>query len=146
MEKLIQCVGLMYKSIADARNKRRRELYALEKQKLDELTDKEFIKLKIESGEWGTVINSEKQLPHMESTKIKGKSYLYDTEDPQKLFDKYSGNCIIKIIKNGNRTNREWVVTDYIISVDETNGETNELKIHHSKGRTHIVPEKEVKK
>lgn len=27
----------------------------------------------------------------MESTKLEGKSYLYDNEDPQELLDKYAG-------------------------------------------------------
>lgn len=47
------------------------------------ISDAEYIKAKIASGEWGMTVNFEKQAPHMESTRAEGKSYLFDTEKPQ---------------------------------------------------------------
>ncbi|MEY8662751.1 polymorphic toxin type 50 domain-containing protein [Ligilactobacillus faecis] len=72
-------------------------------------------------------MNPDKQESHMESTRIEGKSYLYDSEDPQALLDEYSG--------------REIVEVDHIVGIDYNTGEeTDWIKIHHSKRRTHIVP------
>lgn len=104
-------------------------------------SDKEYIQDKIKSGEWGMTINFEKQAPHMESTRKKGKSYLFDIEDPQKLLDKYAGTGeLIKTI-TGKRTNKEIVEIDHQIGIDyNSNEKTNYAKIHHSLKRTHIVP------
>lgn len=103
--------------------------------------DQKIIKSKMESGEWGTKINPEKQAPHMESTKLEGKSYLYDSEDPQKLLDEYSGKGELnKSIEEENR-NKETVKVDHIVGVDYNSGEeTSWIRIHHSKERTHVVP------
>ena len=43
--------------------------------------------LKIKSGDWGTNINEDKQLLHMESSRAPGKSHLFDSENPQELLD-----------------------------------------------------------
>lgn len=95
----------------------------------------------ISTGKWGTKINYEKQAPHIESTKINGKSYLFDSEDPQKLLDSYSGKGVLEKTKNGKFTNKEIVKIDHKVGIDyNANKETSWVKIHHSKDRTHIVP------
>lgn len=137
---------ILYKDVAKYRNARRRELYASNKQTLNQLTDAEYIKHKIKTGEWRTTINREKQLPHMESSRIEGKSYLYDTEDPQKLFDEYSGKGELNRLFN-DKGHKERVEIDHVVGVDYNSGEeTKWIIIHHSKGRTHIVPFKKIKK
>lgn len=96
----------------------------------------------LKSGQWGKKINPEKQAPHIESTRVEGKSYLYDNEDPQALMDKYAGKGKLNRTKNGFG-NKEVVYVDHIIGIDYNSGEeTNWIKIHHSKKRTHIVPYK----
>lgn len=96
---------------------------------------------KIARGEYGTVINNEKQKPHMESTAGTDKSFLGDRVDPQELFNTYAGTGIMELDRNGNYTNKEICMCKYIIGVDrQSNSETNMIKIHHSKKRTHIVP------
>lgn len=105
------------------------------------LSDEEYVKKNINDGIWGTIINAEKQKDHMESTHIAGKSYLYDSEDPQKLLDEYSGKGRIERDRSGKRTNKEVVTVDHVVGIDYNSGkETNVIKIHHSKNRTHIVP------
>jgi len=106
------------------------------------LTDSQkYTNLKIKSGDWGTNINEDKQLPHMESSHAPGKSYLFDSEDPQKLLDEYSGKGQLNIARNGNYGNKETVKANHIIGIDgDSNEETSWMKIHHSKKRTHIVP------
>lgn len=108
----------------------------------DKLTpSQKHVKMKITNGEWGTKINNEKQAPHMESTHIEGKSYLYDNVDPQELLDKYSGKGELQTNVRGVLTNKEIVKTDNVIGKDvKLNQETKWIKIHHSKKRTHIVP------
>ncbi|MDU5027845.1 MAG: polymorphic toxin type 50 domain-containing protein [Negativicoccus succinicivorans] len=89
-------------------------------------------------------MNEEKQKPHMESTAGKGKSYLFDTVDPQELFDKYAGAGTIVKTRNGNNTNKEECVANKYIGIDVSSGlKTRKFKIHHSKSRTHIVPKRE---
>lgn len=106
------------------------------------LTDSQkYTNLKIKSGDWGTNINEDKQLPHMESSHAPGKSYLFDGENPQKLLDEYSGKGELELTKHGEYSNKEKVKTDHSIGIDYSSGEeTNWIKIHHSKSRTHIVP------
>ncbi|MGT2800848.1 hypothetical protein Javan290_0033 [Streptococcus phage Javan290] len=109
----------------------------------ERLKDKVYIRGKISSGEWGTRINPEKQLPHMESTVTPGKSYFYDTIDVQSLFDKYAGTGIIEVDRKGRRTNKEIIELDFPIGVAVSQfgaTETNIIKIHHSAKRVHIVP------
>lgn len=113
--------------------------------KLDKVTktpSQLHVETMLESGQWGKKINPEKQAPHMESTRVEGKSYLYDNEDPQALMDKYAGKGNLNRTKNGFG-NKEVVSVDHIIGIDYNSGEeTNWIKIHHSKKRTHIVPYK----
>ena len=99
------------------------------------------VEAKIKSGQWGTKINPEKQASHMESTKLEGKSYLYDNEDPQELLDKYAGKGKLEKTRKGEWTTKEVVKVDHKIGVDYNTGKEAEwIKIHHSKKRTHIVP------
>lgn len=101
-----------------------------------------YVETMLRSGQWGKKINPEKQAPHIESTRVEGKSYLYDNEDPQALMDKYAGKGKLNRTKNGFG-NKEVVYVDHIIGIDYNSGEeTNWIKIHHSKKRTHIVPYK----
>ncbi len=97
-------------------------------------TDSEFIKSKIKSGEWGMKINSEKQEPHMESTRLEGKSYLFDTENPQELLEKYSGTGRIELTFNGDRTNKENIDVGRYVGIDYRSKEkVTGIRIHHSK-------------
>ncbi|MDU5649120.1 MAG: minor capsid protein [Haemophilus parainfluenzae] len=99
---------------------------------------------KILSGAYGAKINEEKQKPHMESTAGKGKSYLFDTVDPQELFNKYAGTGTMEKDVNGNNTNKEICTADDYIGVDgKSRKQTEKFKIHHSKQRTHVVPRKD---
>lgn len=99
---------------------------------------------KILNGEYGTKINDEKQKSHIEMTAEKGKSYLFDTVNPQELFDTYAGSGTIVKTRNGNNTNKEECVANKYIGIDGSSGlKTRKFKIHHSKSRTHIVPKRE---
>lgn len=108
------------------------------------LKDNYFVKSRLKDGRFGSVINSEKQSPHIKSTATKGKSYFEDDVDVQKLFDKYAGTGFVERQRDGKvRKNTELViVSDFEgIAVNlEGNFKTNMFKIHHSKNRTHIVP------
>ena len=96
---------------------------------------------KISSGAYGAKINEEKQKPHMESTAGKGKSYLFDTVDPQELFNKYAGTGIMEKNSLGKNKNVEICQAKDDIGIDQrSNEKTNRFKIHHSRQRTHIVP------
>lgn len=107
------------------------------------MKDRVHIRQKIASGEWGTKINLDKQLPHNERTHQAGKSYIYDSIDVQELFDKYAGTGRVERDWKGQRTNKEVVKLDFPIGVAVSEFgivETDIVKIHHSKNRTHIVP------
>ena len=108
------------------------------------LKDNYFVKSRLKDGRFGSVINSEKQSPHIKSTATKGKSYFEDDVDVQKLFDKYAGTGFVERQRDGKaRKNTELVIVSHFegIAVNlEGNFKTNMFKIHHSKNRTHIVP------
>lgn len=109
----------------------------------EQLKDKVFIYQKIQTGEWGKKINSDKQLPHMESTQKSGKSYIYDSVDVQELFNKHYGTGRIELDRHGRRTNKEIIELGYPIGINGSDGsEVTSIKIHHSEKRTHIVPKK----
>ncbi|WP_439646040.1 polymorphic toxin type 50 domain-containing protein [Limosilactobacillus equigenerosi] len=79
-------------------------------------------------------INSEKQEPHMESTRLEGKSYLFDTENPQELLEKYSGTGRIELTFNGDRTNKENIDVGRYVGIDYRSKEkVTGIRIHHSK-------------
>lgn len=109
----------------------------------NKIQDNYYVKSKLRNGQFGSTINPEKQAPHMEASKAKGKSYIYDGVDVQKLFDQYAGTGRIETDRSGKRQNKEIITTDRFSGVDVTPDgeiETNMFKIHHSKKRTHIVP------
>lgn len=112
-------------------------------ERYERLKDNEYVLNKLSSGEWGKMINPDKQLPYMESTYTPGKSYIYDSVDVQSLLDKYSGTGKVEVDRKGRRTNKEIIELDFPIgmAVNEFSAvETNVIKIHHSEKRTHIVP------
>lgn len=108
--------------------------------------DHYFVKSKLKDGRFGNKINKEKQAPHMSSTAKKGKSYFNDDFDAQKFFDKYAGTGRIERGRNGKPTNKEIVMLDKEIeyTLDGVKYKTNNVKIHHSKNRTHIVPRRRI--
>lgn len=109
----------------------------------EQLKDNYFVKSRLKDGRYGSVINSDKQLPHMKSTVAKGKSYFDDNVDVQELFDKYAGTGKIDRDFSGKRKNTEVItVDDFKGTAVSLNGtqETSTFKIHHAKKRTHIVP------
>lgn len=109
------------------------------------LKDNYFVKKRLQTGQYGSKINSEMQKIHIKSTMKQGRSFFEDDVDIQGLFDKYAGTGIVERDRRGRRTHKE------IIKADEFSGlaishrgsqKTNVFKIHHSKRRTHIVPYK----
>ena len=103
-----------------------------------------YVVNKLLEGEFGSIINYEKQTPHMESSSGKNKSYLFDNIDPQRLFNDYAGTGYMEVRKNGEYTNKEVCKANFYVGIDfHSKEKTREFKIHHSKGRTHIVPKKE---
>ncbi|EJU21192.1 phage protein F-like protein [Peptoanaerobacter stomatis] len=109
--------------------------------KWERLQDNYYVKSRIEKGIYNNTINAEKQEPHNIKTKLEGKSYIYgDTEFAQELFNKYAGSGKLEKSLKG-RTHKEICIADDIVGFDVyANKKTNMFKIHHSKGRTHIVP------
>nr|DAY58267.1 MAG TPA: minor capsid protein [Caudoviricetes sp.] len=106
----------------------------------EELKDHYFVKSRLKDGRYGSVINAEKQAPHMKSTAKAGKSYFNDDVDVQGLFDKYAGTGVVETNKNG-RMNKEKIMTDSFLGFDYRSGlEVKGFKIHHSANRTHLVP------
>ena len=109
------------------------------------LLDKVYIQKQFNSGEWGRIINPEKQEPHNELTHTDGKSYLYSGIDAQELFNKYSGTGKLEKTRKGSRTSVEYIIADEVVGVAVSKKgkmETNEFKIYHSNDRTHISPVK----
>lgn len=98
---------------------------------------------RLKDGRWGIRINPDKQAPHMESTRVEGRSYFNNNVDVQSLFDKYAGTGRVERDGRG-RTNKEIVLLSenndvgFVVSLKGIK-KANALKIHHSKKRTHIV-------
>lgn len=108
----------------------------------EQLKDNYFVKSRLKDGRYGSVINLDKQAPHMKSTVAKGKSYFDDNVDVQELFDKYAGTGNVERDRNG-RSNKEIVYAKEFEGIAVNRGneiKTNFFKIHYSKKRTHIVP------
>lgn len=106
------------------------------------IQDNYFVKSRLKDGRYGSVINPEKQAPHMKSTAKEGKSYFSDDVNVQNLFDKYAGTGNIERNRKG-RTNKEIIYAPDFEGVVVNQGlesKTNYFKIHHSKKRLHIVP------
>ena len=107
----------------------------------NKLKDNYYVKSRIKSGQFGSVINQEKQAPHMEATRTTGKSYFHGDINVQHLLSEYAGTGEVEKMLNGRRTTKEMIYLDRIIGVDgRTGDEVKGIKIHHSKKRTHIVP------
>ena len=60
-------------------------------EKWNKIQDHYYVRSRLKDGRWTSIINPEKQAPHMESTVTPGRSYFYDDINIQKLFDDYSG-------------------------------------------------------
>ena len=95
-------------------------------------------------------LNIGNQNKHIRSSKgYKDKSYiLFTLDEAQELVNKYHGKGEIKLDRNMNWSNKEFVMTDSVIGavVDrETKEETftRRFSIHYGKRGTHIVPAKE---
>ncbi|CAK1254962.1 Uncharacterized protein R55227_BLOPHJLP_01684 [Fructobacillus tropaeoli] len=98
---------------------------------------------KLLSGEWTSKINNEKQAPHIESTRQKGKSYFADDVDVQKLFDKYAGTGVRDTTISGKLKNTEIVKASGIagsVVSGSKKFDIEGIKIHYSKARLHVVP------
>ncbi|MCM2138909.1 minor capsid protein [Vagococcus fluvialis] len=137
-----------YKSIIGADNipklfDKFQEMKYNEGSEWEQLKDNYFVKSRLKDGRYGSIINPDKQAPHMKSTVAKGKSYFDDNVDVQELFDKYAGTGKIDRDFSGKRKNTEVItVDDFKGTAVSLNGtqETSTFKIHHAKKRTHIVP------
>ncbi|MBC8589340.1 polymorphic toxin type 50 domain-containing protein [Paratissierella segnis] len=110
-------------------------------EKWEKLQDNYYIKSRLKDGSYGSKINTEKQLPHMKSTRIDGKSYFEDDVNTQELFNKYAGTGKMERDSKGKRKNIEVIYLDYDVGIEGSTGnKVNGIKIHHSKNRMHIVP------
>lgn len=124
-----------------------RELYGEKYSKGLKERPNKYVVAKIMAGEYGTKINQEKQKSHIEASAEKGKSYLFNSINPQELFNKYAGTGIMELNRKGEYTNKELCKANMDIGIDGVSGlKTKLFKIHHSKQRTHIVPFKEKNK
>lgn len=111
------------------------------REEYEKLKDNAYVKDKLNSGEWSLNINPEKQSAHTESTRIPGKSYMYDSIDVQALIKNYHATGIIERNRHGERTNKEVINLGFPIGVNASdNIEVSSIKIHYSKNRTHVVP------
>lgn len=104
-----------------------------------------MLKEKIAKGEISLDINPEMQNRHIFGTKeyIEGRSYFtVSTEELQNIINTKYATGKVAIFKNGQI--KETIFVDKVIGVDKDlygkEYETNGLKIHYSKSRTHAVP------
>ncbi|RRG18257.1 capsid protein [Weissella viridescens] len=107
--------------------------------------DRNYVQQKIHSGEYSVRINSEKQGPHMEKTRMPGKSYFKDGTDVDELIYRYAGTGEVRTSKSGNYMNVEVIkdvgdVHGVDVMRDGTERKANGITIHYSKKRTHVVP------
>ncbi|WP_169333941.1 polymorphic toxin type 50 domain-containing protein [Allofustis seminis] len=108
-----------------------------------QLQDRYYVKSRLEDGRWTSIINPEKQAPHMESTVTPDRSYFYDEVNVQDIFDRYAGTGIVGRNYDGRRNNTETVILDRVIGVAVSKNrvvETSVIRIHYSAKRTHISP------
>lgn len=108
-----------------------------------QLQDNLYVKQRLSDGRWGSVINPEKQAPHMESTRKSGGSYFRDSVDPQKLFERYAGTGRLRRTESGRRSHTEMIDLPSVedVGIDGYADEkANGLVIVHSKKRTHMYP------
>lgn len=123
-----------------------RELRA-EQERLNKALDKTgesgIIDKKVNNGEITLALNPEKQAPHMQATRVAGKSYFtVDIDELQEIVNEKHGTGEITVYKNGQI--KEVINAGKIIGFDVSafSGEvqTDKIKIHYSKKRTHAVP------
>lgn len=112
---------------------------------LQNLENRDILKKKIDQGEISLDINPEMQNRHILGAKeyIEGRSYFtVSTEELQHIINTKYATGKVAIFKNGQI--KETIFIDKVIGVDKDldgkDYETNGLKIHYSKSRTHAVP------
>lgn len=112
---------------------------------LQNLENRDILKKMIAKGEISLEINPEMQNRHVLGTKeyIEGRSYItIKTEELQNIINNKHATGRVTISKSGQI--KETIFVDKIIGIDKTldgtEFETNGLKIHYSKSRTHAVP------
>ena len=112
---------------------------------LQDLENRGILKKRIAKGELSLNINPEMQNRHIWGTKeyIEGRSYItISTEELQEIINNNYATGKVTIFKSGQI--KETIFLDKIVGVDkDMDGlevETNGLKIHYSKSRTHAVP------
>lgn len=108
-----------------------------------------LVKEALDRGDISTKLNPEMQNKHMLNTKEykSGRSYFTISMDElQKYVDEYAGTgTALMNKKNGEWSGHESVtLPKYVgVAVNSNTGETHRtrrVKIHYSKGRTHVVP------
>lgn len=112
---------------------------------LQDLQNRDILKKKVDSGEISLEINPEMQNRHIVGTKEHrdGRSYItISTEELQDIINNNYATGTVTVFKNGQI--KETLFIDKIIGVDKdldgNEYETNGIKIHYSKSRTHAVP------
>lgn len=112
---------------------------------LQDLENRDILKKKIVKGEISLTLNPEKQNAHMFNNKdyVEGRSYVtIPFEELQEIINLNHATGRVTISKSGQI--KETIFLNKIIGVDEdldgNEFETNGLKIHYSKSRTHAVP------
>ena len=112
---------------------------------LQDLENRDILKTKIEKGDISLEINTELQNRHILGTKeyIVGRSYMtISKEELQDIVNNNYATGKITISKSGQI--KETIFVNRIIGIDKdlegNEFETNGLKIHYSKSRTHAVP------
>lgn len=112
---------------------------------LQNLENRDILKKKVAKGEISLKINPEMQNRHILGTKeyIEGRSYItIPIEELQDIINSKYATGRVTISKSGQI--KETIFTNKVIGVNKaldcTEIETNGLKIHYSKSRTHAVP------
>ena len=112
---------------------------------LQDLENRDILKKKISKGEITLTLNPEKQNVHMfnHDKYVEGRSYVtIPFEELQEIIYTKHATGKVVIFKNGQI--QETIFLNKIIGIDKdldgNEFETNGLKIHYSKSRTHAVP------
>lgn len=136
-----------YPSTAEARNARRRELYAINA--LNSSFDEAKLNLSehIHNKDIAVELNPEMMTKHLENT-WDGKSsyFIGDLDKVQKLIDQNAGTGVV-LEKQSGKQYKEIIEVNHDIgyNIDENTGtkeKTNRYVTHYSKNRTHAVPAK----
>ncbi len=112
---------------------------------LQDLENRDILKKKVAKGDISLKINHELQNRHVLGTKeyIAGRSYITISEEElQNIINNNYATGKVTISKSGQI--KETIFINRIIGIDKdlegNEFETNGLKIHYSKSRTHVVP------